>query len=1080
MPKIVKRIFIFLFAIIALIIIAAIAIPYFFKDEIVAKIKEDINKNVNAEVDFSDVDLSLLRSFPNFNFQLKDFEIQGIDQFKGIMLVGAENLEFTLDLMSVINKDQPIAIESIALVKPEANILVLRNGTANYEILKEDGEPNTPTTSETAAGEYNFLIQLQKYSITGGKFSYIDKQGDLELKLTDLDHEGSGDFTQDVFDLKTQTNIRSISMTTGGIRYLNRVTGDFDVTLGADIENNTYTFKDNDLRLNALRLIADGSVQVGWADINIDIKFQAPENEFKNFLSLVPSAYAKNFEAVTANGKLAFNGFVKGNYNATKGTIPAFKVNLDIENGDFKYPDLPLGVKNIQAKATINSPSSNLDKMTVDIPNFSMLLGDNPFKAKLNLKTLLSDPNVDADIDGVLNLANLAKAFPMEGVKTMNGVITAKLLAKAKMSDMDRKDYENVNMQGKVQVQDLVYSTTDLPTVRIEDMKMDFNPKNVTLDNFTGQLGKSDIKAKGSLDNILAYFSPDKTMKGTLVVRSDYFNADEWMPAEETSTTTPAEDPNAPAATTEIFDRFDFTLDAIVNQIDYDVYELKNMTAKGNFTPNKISFTQFKTDLGKSDFAANGTINNVFNYLFEGEVLTGKLNLTAKFIDLNEFMQPVPEASPTAKTIANENNLQAIQVPPNIDLNLSTDIRKIRYTNIDLDNLDAQVGVKNKTVSIKNATARALGGDIAMTGDYNTLDATKPTFDMDYQVSKLDFQTAFEKLNTFQMLAPIGKYIEGKFNTKINLKGVIGNDLLPDLNTLSADGLFTTINAIIRNLKPLEKVSSLLNLKSVETIKLENTKNKFRITNGVVEIDPFEYAYKDIDMNISGKHGLNQEMNYDIIASIPRKMLEQNSVTAAANQGINLINAQAKKFGVPLDLGNMINIKLNLTGSITAPKVQLKVLGSKDGKSSIKDVVNDVIDTVKDSVKTVVTNTINTAKDSVKTVVKDETEKLKKKADAEIKAIMTAAEKQANAIKETAKKTAAKAKAEGYKQADKLVSDAGGNFFKKKAAEIAAKELKKETDKKTQKIVDEADKRADQIMKKAEQRTDAVRKKYKL
>ena len=46
------------------LIIAAFAIPYFFKNQIQAKITETINKSVDAKVSFADASLSLFKSFP--------------------------------------------------------------------------------------------------------------------------------------------------------------------------------------------------------------------------------------------------------------------------------------------------------------------------------------------------------------------------------------------------------------------------------------------------------------------------------------------------------------------------------------------------------------------------------------------------------------------------------------------------------------------------------------------------------------------------------------------------------------------------------------------------------------------------------------------------------------------------------------------------------------------------------------------------------------------------------------------------------------------------------------------------------
>ena len=46
------------------IIITAVAVPIIFKGKFAQIIKDQINKNVNAQVDFSDIDISIISSFP--------------------------------------------------------------------------------------------------------------------------------------------------------------------------------------------------------------------------------------------------------------------------------------------------------------------------------------------------------------------------------------------------------------------------------------------------------------------------------------------------------------------------------------------------------------------------------------------------------------------------------------------------------------------------------------------------------------------------------------------------------------------------------------------------------------------------------------------------------------------------------------------------------------------------------------------------------------------------------------------------------------------------------------------------------
>ncbi|MBK7873289.1 MAG: hypothetical protein IPJ74_22760 [Saprospiraceae bacterium] len=524
-------------------------------------------------MDFSDISLSLFRNFPNLTVRIYDLSIENIEPFEGIKLADVKSADVTVDIMSVIRNENPLKIKGINVKQPKINVYVLEDGRANYDIAK----PSTDTTAEEAepADLSAFRANLQGYSIEEGDILYDDESLGAYVSIKGLNHNGSGDFTIDVYDLDTETEIDSLTVSYGGITYLKRAHTALDAIFNIDQKNSKYTLKENVLKLNELELNADGFVQlVDSVNTAMDLTFSTPQNSFKNLLSMIPNAYIAGYENVKADGKFDLGGWVKGTYNGDLEQYPAFQINLGVDNANVKYPDLPLGITNINTKVNVNSPSSNFDDMVVNVPNFAMKLGSNPIKAIFNLKTPISDPDIDTKIDGVLNLKELSQAFPMEGVNDLNGVIAANIEAKTRLSYIENQEYERVNMNGVAEITNLTYKDAIYPAIRINNAKAAFTPQNVRVDNFDAKLGKSDIKANGRVDNILAYFSPKKTMKGSFTVRSNYFDANEWMPQEDAS------QPALPAAEEsaeeiEIFDRFDFTLDATLGEIVYDTYNIK-------------------------------------------------------------------------------------------------------------------------------------------------------------------------------------------------------------------------------------------------------------------------------------------------------------------------------------------------------------------------------------------------------------------------------------------------------------------------------------------------------------------------
>ena len=109
----------------------------------------------------------------------------------------------------------------------------------------------------------------------------------------------------------------------------------------------------------------------------------------------------------------------------------------------------------------------------------------------------------------------------------------------------------------------------------ISDAQATLSPKKIEVSNFDGKLGKSDLQISGQLDNILAYFSPNKTLTGDIKLRSNYFNADEWLTESESATPSTS---STPKVDQPVADQYNFDIDAEMRKIDYDVYQLTDLS----------------------------------------------------------------------------------------------------------------------------------------------------------------------------------------------------------------------------------------------------------------------------------------------------------------------------------------------------------------------------------------------------------------------------------------------------------------------------------------------------------------------
>ena len=141
--------------VLAVLLIAAFALPYLFKDKITLKVKETINSKLNAKVNFKEVDLSLFRHFPRMAVALADFQVTGTGDFAADTLIFAKNIDVALNLMSVIGGGE-MQVYSVTINQPRIHAIINAAGKANWDILKPD------TIAPDTAKAKPFSLKLQK------------------------------------------------------------------------------------------------------------------------------------------------------------------------------------------------------------------------------------------------------------------------------------------------------------------------------------------------------------------------------------------------------------------------------------------------------------------------------------------------------------------------------------------------------------------------------------------------------------------------------------------------------------------------------------------------------------------------------------------------------------------------------------------------------------------------------------------------------------------------------------------------------------------------------------------------------
>ena len=623
--------------IVVVLLVLIIVLPFVFQGKIMKIAKEQINNNLNAKADFDKLSLSLIWTFPNVSVGIKNLYIAGINEFEGDTLFSVRSVDIVLDLVSAI-KMENIKIKRIAIDYPRVHAWVMPDGKVNWDIMKDTGE-----AEDTTASDLNPKVELKRFEINHGLIRYDDDSSKINASLDDVNFDMTGDLSQDFTTLSMNGNTKFLNVAYGGIRYLKNAAMTLQINVDADLKNSQYTLRENSVALNDLVLRFGGKVGMpNEEDIVVDLKYGLDKADFKSLLSLIPAIYMKDYQNVKAAGKLKLDGSVKGTYN--KKVMPNVALTLLVENGMFKYPDLPKSVDNIGIDVNLFFDGVQNDNSTVDVNKFHMDLGGNPVDMTLNIKTPISDMHINGSLNMDIDLATVNDVIPLDST-TLKGEIKASLDFMGYMSYIEKEEYEKFKADGTMLINGFTYSSPDLPRdLSITESSLAFSPKYVEVKSFDAIMGKSDLHLSGMLEDFIPYVFKDETIKGNFVFTSGVLDLNEFMTA---STETAEETDTVPLTVMEVPANIDFKLVSRIDKLYYDKLDIENTIGTILVKESRVIFDGVKMNMLNGSMQLSGEYNtkDIKSPMVDFDFKASAIDIPAAFASFSTLQQFAPIAS---------------------------------------------------------------------------------------------------------------------------------------------------------------------------------------------------------------------------------------------------------------------------------------------------------------------------------------------------------------------------------------------------------------------------------------------------
>ncbi len=920
--KMIKKISIGFGIFLLVLIAAAMILPRVFKDDIKAAIDKQLAASINADVvfDANDFSLTVFRNFPNITVEVQKLGVFNRAPFEGEHLFIVERFDVEINLGDVLFGDQ-LRIKGISLVRPQINVKVLKDGRANYDIAI----PSADTVKETSAEPAKFSFGIDHWEIVEGELVYDDATMPFFTSLRGLNHSGSGNFNDQAFDLTVKTVVDSVTLSYGGNQYITNKRAEVNATIGISEAYTKYALKDNLAKLNDFAMSAEGWVKMADKDINMDLSFKSPDNSFKSLLSLVPGMYSKDFNKIETKGDLAFNGFVKGTFNEKQ--MPAFNLGLQIKEAMFKYPDLPTAVNNINMDLLIDNKTGVTANTIIDLKKLHLDFGSNPVDAKMLIENL-KDYRMDADIKVKLNLTELSKMFPMNGME-MKGKFTANAKAKG-VYDSIKKIIPALDIamaldngyikasQFPLPIEDLHFTSTVKNTsgkmaetfITVKDFNMMMEGEKFTADLLLQNLDDYtwDLKANGGID--IEKMTKIFPVEGMTLAGKVKANIETKGKYSDVNAKRYDKLPTSGSASLKDFKFSSKTLP----------YAVTITESQAVFNPQKIEMKNTSGTIGRSDFSADGSVSNYIGYVFGKETIKGNVNFNSTLLDLNEFMTDSGE--PAKKDSASSYGV--IPIPANIDFILHSDIKTVKMMDYTISNALGDVIIKDGVANLNGVKFNMLGGAFAMNGSYNTKDINHPKYDMALKIDNLAIQQAAASFSIIKTYAPIAGLVNGKFGTDFKVSGELGQDMMPKMNTVSGSGLIKIAEAVLTKSNLVSGLTSLTKLNNTDNVSLKDVLMSASISDGRLSVKPFNVKVGNYATTISGSTGLDKSIDYTL-----KMMVPAGNLGSQFNSFLNPGAGANSEVALPITLG----------GTMTSPKFSLN---TQEQKQQAKEAVTNV------------------------------------------------------------------------------------------------------------------------------------------
>lgn len=477
-----------------------IGVLYTQHDRIVNMALSEVNKQLRGELTVESTSISLFKHFPSVGVALHGATLYADKTKSGEPIFKFEKLFVGVSIPDLM--DERYNVRRLSILNGNLNLVKETDGSLNLMHAFNIGSDSTSTKKQDST---TYIIDLEKASIKGVKLSFFDKSTGqtYSTKIAELTSNFKSDST--LLSMKMDSNMELDWTSPTDTSLFRHKQFKIDIEANYEPATSLLHIPSGNLTLDEATFEIGGSAHIAKESV-LDLRVQGDRPDLTLITAFLPADVKAQLAPFTYDGRIYFDALVRGRVSATQ--MPLIEVDFGCEDAWFLNTAANEKVDQLGFKGYyFNGSDHALNTSELHIKNVNARPGKGVFKGNFVMRDF-THPQINMQLNSELELRFLGEFLGINNIKQTTGKIKL---------DMDFNELMDLTLpekalnklqegiQSKLVVENLSFNIPGHPLpVKNVNIHAEMSKGAIRLDSATMRIGDSDLKLKGSLNDIQA------------------------------------------------------------------------------------------------------------------------------------------------------------------------------------------------------------------------------------------------------------------------------------------------------------------------------------------------------------------------------------------------------------------------------------------------------------------------------------------------------------------------------------------------------------------------------------------------